>query len=477
MRATRSRATRLIAALLALALVAAACGRDEDDTEAGSGEPTADDGGDGTADDGDDAGTGSGGATSLDEGGFGDLEGLCSEGDGEPSVATETGLSDDEIRVGVLSDKGATVAPGLNEEMYDAAVAFAAWCNEHGGIGGRELVVADRDAKLFEYSDAVEAACREDFALVGGGAVFDEDPDDIRVGCDLPNIAGYVVSARGRVADLQVQPVPNPIYQLTVGHYQRLGELYPDAVQRVAVLTGDLPATRLVGDQSREAMELLGYDVTYYQEYSSAGENPWRNFVAQMRDADVGILEFIGQPLNLVELNKAMDIEGWYPEAVVLQTNFYDENYVAEAGDISGNALIRSAYHPLEMAEDNKATQDYLDLMERYNPSGKIALLGMQTTSALLLFAEAVKSCGTDLSRECLLEAAADRTGWTGGGLHADQPPGNVTPGACFLFLEVEADGFVYSEELTDPDEGIFNCEGDNVIELENDYGVPRPTS
>ena len=95
--------------------------------------------------------------------------------------------------------------------MYDTAVAFTKWCNEHGGINGREIVLSDVDAKLFEYEPAVTEACGRDFALVGGGAVFDEDPNNVRVGCDLPNIAGYVVSARGRVADLQVQPIPNTL--------------------------------------------------------------------------------------------------------------------------------------------------------------------------------------------------------------------------------------------------------------------------
>ena len=70
--------------------------------------------------------------------------------------------------------------------MYDTAVAFTEWCNEHGGILGRELVLSDVDAKLFEYEPAVTEACGRDFALVGGGAVFDEDPNDVRVGCDLP---------------------------------------------------------------------------------------------------------------------------------------------------------------------------------------------------------------------------------------------------------------------------------------------------
>ncbi len=122
---------------------------------------------------------------------------------------------------------------GLNEEMYDTAVAFTEWCNEHGGILGRELVLSDVDAKLFDYEPAITDACGRDFALVGGGAVFDEDPNDVRVGCDLPNIAGYVVSARGRTADLQVQPVPNAIYDVAMGRYNAAARDFPDSGDQV----------------------------------------------------------------------------------------------------------------------------------------------------------------------------------------------------------------------------------------------------
>ena len=77
-------------------------------------------------------------------------------------------------------------------------MAFAEWCNEHGGINGRELVVADRDAALTEFNARIIDACSQDFALVGGGAVLDESDNGGRVACGLPNIAGYVVSEEGR---------------------------------------------------------------------------------------------------------------------------------------------------------------------------------------------------------------------------------------------------------------------------------------
>lgn len=460
--------TRTTSLLLALLLIAAACGRDdggqtvEEDTDT-----TADaDGG------GNDGGDGGGDATSLAEGGFGDLEAVCQEGDA--AGATAPGVTDSQITVGTMTDKG-SIVPGLNEEMYDTAVAFVEWCNENGGILGRDLVLSDVDVKLFDYEPVVTEACGRDFALVGGGAVFDEDPNDVRVGCELPNIAGYVVSARGRVADLQVQPIPNPIYRINLGRYNAAKRLYPDAIDRYAIMASAIPSVSLVRDQSIEVAEGLGYEVVYRIDYQTQGETGWANFVREMQQADVQVLEFIGQPQNLVQLTQEMNTAGWYPEVILLSGNFYDALYQEAGAEIAGNLLIQSQFHPMELADDEKATQDYLDLMEQYNPSGKVALLGQQGLSSWLLFAKAATACGSDLTAECLLENARAETGWTAGGLHAPQTPGNLEPSPCYVLLDLEADGFVVNEEATQANEGIYNCDESNVFDMTGDYGVARP--
>ncbi len=456
--------TRARSAALALLLVAsAACSRDDGDAVAGSDgttTTTASEGGGGDDD-----------ATLLANGGFGDLEAVCQEGDA--SGATAPGVTDTSITVGTMTDKG-SVVPGLNEEMYDSAVAFTQWCNEQGGILGRELILSDVDAKLFDYEPAVTEACGRDFALVGGGAVFDEDPNGVRVACELPNIAGYVVSARGRTAELQVQTIPNPIFNIAMGRYNAAIREFPEGADRYGIMASALPSVLLVKQQSIETAESVGMEVVYEFDYQTQGETGWANFVREMRDADVKILEFIGQPQNLIELTDQMDIAGWYPDTILLSANFYDDLY-RQGATTEPTLFIQSVFHPLEQAADNKATQDYLDLMEQYNPNGKIALLGMQGMSSWLLFAEAATACGSDLTAACLLAEAGAQTDWTAGGLHSRQSPGNTEASPCFLILGLEADGFVYNEQATAADEGIYNCSEDNVFEMTGDYGVPRP--
>ena len=55
--------------------------------------------------------------------------------------------------------------------------------------------------------------------------------------------------------------------------------------------------------------------------------------------------------------------------------NFYDKILTDTGGDAIKNTYVSTAFVPLEKASENKATQDYLDIMKQYNPSGKVASL------------------------------------------------------------------------------------------------------
>jgi ABC-type branched-subunit amino acid transport system substrate-binding protein len=451
----RSRA--VTAALVASLLFASACGRGEDETESGAPETTASGSSDTTGT------TAAVVESRLDAGGFGDLENVCQEGEGGP--ASDIGVTADSINVGTLTDKGFAARPGLNQEMVDAAVAFAAWCNEHGGINGRQLVIDDRDAALTAYNDRITESCAEDFALVGGGAVFDDADNGGRVACGLPNVAGFVVSETARVADLQVQPVPNPLTEYAAGAYRRLAEARPELMDHYGIMTGNVGATLSTRDQVLDAVTQLGFQTVFNQEYSSAGESNWRPFVEQMRDAGVEVFEWVGEPEYLSAIQEAMALVGFYPEVIMVNTNIYDTRYLETVGNNTRNTLIRTAYTPFELADENPATADYLELMERYNPGGKLAQLGAQAVSAFLLFAQAASECGADLTRTCMIENAGSVTSWTGGGMHAEMNPSAGSAPQCFAFIAVTPGSFTVDEELTQPNEGIFNCDPENVLQ------------
>ena len=448
------RARWLVVMVVVLALLAAACGRSDDETEEGASETTAsDDGG------------GAGGS-----GNFGDLTEVCSDGDA--SGATAQGVTDDEIAVATFSDPGFVGRQGLNQELFDAAEVFAAWCNDNGGINGREIVVHERDAALTEYRARMAESCREDFFMVGGGAVFDDTGQEDRLNCLLPDIAGFVVSAAAKGADLLVQPVPNTVDAVNVAAQRYVMERFPDTVDAVGYLTGNVPATVAVNDQNQEAAEDLGLETVYEAQYSAAGESSWTPLAQALQSNEVKGLQWTGEPENLAKLLVALDDIGYELEWVATAANHIDQKLIDQGGAAVRNVFIAGSVVPFFQAEDNEATQQYQDLFEEYLPDGRSqAYLGYQAFSAWLLFAQAVKECGSEVTRKCVYDNARSVEDWTGGGLHAPSNPAEGLPPECATISEATPEGFQVATDF-EPTEGLFDCNPDNVAETTGDYGT-----
>jgi ABC-type branched-subunit amino acid transport system substrate-binding protein len=458
--------TRRFIVLVAVAvLVAAACGRGDDGTSAGTSapddtsattEPAADDG--------------------LDAGAFGDLGTVCSEGEGEPEpIDAVPGIDGTTINVATIADPGFQGRPGLNQEMFDSAEAVVAWCNEHGGVRGYDIELHLRDAALTNYQPKIIEACDEDFFMVGGGAVFDDTGQADRLECALPDIAGFLVTPTAIDSDLALASAPNPLDQLAIAELVYAGERWPDATDRVGIMTGAVPATQIVRDRTVEAMEGLGWEVVYNEEYNPLGESSWRPFAQAMSEAGVELFVYVGEPENFAALQQAARDIGFEPTAWLPGPNHYDANYITVAGDNAQGTFTRTITWPFERADENTATAQYLELMETYKPDGKYpALLGAQALSSWLLFLRAVGQCvdaGT-LDRDCVFTTAAEQAPWTGGGLHAAiDPTGGDTVEPCALILEATPDGFVLVDDVELDDTG-FSCDPAYVVDLTGDYGT-----
>ena len=302
--------------------------------------------------------------------------------------------------------------------------------------------------------------------VVGGGAAFDDTGQADRLGCGLPAIVGYAVSAEAAGADLSIQPLPNPSNELSVGSLRYLEQQFPESTENVAIFTAAIESTQSIAARYKEAITTeLGWDIGYEGTYSPLGETSWRPFLEPMRQNDVRGLIYVGEPANLAAFLReaqSLDIDfDW----VSVDSNAYDPT-LAGAGEAAATTHVRSTISPFltdEDAEDNVAIQQYRELMERYDPDGKIAYLGVQGLSAWLLFAKAANECGADLYRDCVWENAAQVTEWTGGGLHA---PADLTDGGkapnCWSLVVVE-DGRFRTADI-DPSDGVFVCDPESVV-------------
>jgi len=448
------RPTHLVLALLAAgALVAAGCSSDRgEDVSGGADTPTT------TA------------ADAAGAGDFGDLVGLCGPREGEAVAPTggpeETqGVGEDTVVVGTVSDPGFEGRPGLNQELFDASEAFVAWCNEAGGINGRQIELNLHDAAVTEYQAAVGEACATDFALVGSGAVQDNFWPETGAACGLIDVAGFSLTpekaglaGQDPLEVRSVQPLPNPGDRYNVGAYRVLAEEFPDALARSGLVYADLDSVVYQRNRIADAIDQVGGEVVYDARHNILGESNWAPFAAAIQEAGVEFFQFVGEGENFALLLQAMDEVGYRPEVMLVETNFYDETFLDAAGPAADGVYIRTGFTPFEEAADNPATQQYLDLMEAQG--GRVAQLGMQAMSAWALFAQAARDCDRagDLTRSCVLEAAASVTDWTGGGLHAPSAPGENGGSACTMTLQVQDGAFV----RVHPDAG-YDCGEDST--------------
>jgi hypothetical protein len=316
-------------------------------------------------------------------------------------------------------------------------------------------------------------ACDKDFFLVGGGATFDQDGVKDRLTCMLPDVAGFLVSPEASDADLQAQPLPNTVKHLPDGDFVWLGKKFPASKSKVGILVGDIAATKVTGARQREAITKgLGDKVVYDQVYPAAGPPSWTPYATAIKENGVKGLIWVGEPQYLGKLIQAVADLGYKLDWVRADANHYDSTLITGAGDALASApvYVRSAFWPFEKANQNPATKKYLELFEKYKPNGKNrTYLGLQAMSAWLLFAQAARECGNDLTRKCVYEKATSVSAWDGGGLHAQTNPSSHDATSCFILEQATPKGFVT------PDVGatksIYRCDPKEVYTLKGDYG------
>jgi hypothetical protein len=444
---------RSFAALAALAVVAGACSSDRSD------DPTATGGGNDARGSDTTAAENGNGDTVM----FGDLESPCGEAEDGSAGATEQGVTDSQIVIGYGDDAGFPTSPGLSHETSDAIEAMIDWCNNQGGINGRQIVGNYYDAAITDVVNAMTQACGEVFTLVGNAWALDSAQEETRLGCGLPSVPTYSVSPEFANAPLMYQSVPNPADVYPAGWADQVAELFPDEVKNATVMFGNFAATIDTKDKVLQTFDDFGFEFLDCPiEYNIAGEPDWKPFAQRMSDCGAEVVYYAGQPYpNMQNLLDAAAQLGYDP-IWLTDSNAYLQSFADWNATGNGDRVyVRTAFTPFEQADSNPATQQYLDIVTDHG--GDVSQLGEQATSSFLLWATAAKECGADLTRQCVLDELAKVTSWTGGGLHAESNPGGNMPPECAMLLKLDGTTWV---QAAPEEQGEFDCNPDGAIEL-----------
>jgi hypothetical protein len=418
-------------------------------------------------------------AGAIAAGDFGSLQHVCGPAPkGQVDKATGSqGVTATSMKIGVFADPDNTARPGLDQELFDTADVFSQWCNGLGGIAGRKILVDKHDSGLFRVAATMADACRSDFYLVGGGSVLDDGGVDERLKCLLPQISGFVVTDKARLADLQVQPQNTPDDVLEQGIFRFLTEKFPATLDKVGLLTGNLPALETTSDQYKQAAAKLGWKTVYSDQYNAVGESTWAPYAAELKQKGVKGLEYVGEPENLALLVQALADIHYKLDWILGSPNMYDAKLTTAAGKALADApvYIGLSIAPFEYASRVPAVAEFLALFAKYKPSAKPrTLLAVNAMSAWLFFAKSATECGANLTRRCVYDTSYRPTTWDAGGIWSGAPISHGTASSdCDVNVEATPTGFVPLPWRANT--GFFDCEPANLLKLTGTF--PKPTT
>jgi ABC-type branched-subunit amino acid transport system substrate-binding protein len=374
-------------------------------------------------------------AAASGPGTFGTLGQVC--GPGTATGATDVGITNTAIEAGTIADVGWSVEPGLLQPIFDAADAFVGWCNAAGGINGRKITLDKRDSAFSNYLPQVKASCPTDVALVGSMGILDDTGAAAWEACGMPNFTAATVGAVAANAKLMYPMTPIPADQQTIGGFHLLFDQNPAWKSAV----GSLYSNGAAGDREQhtynEAITSLGAKVVYTAEYTPTTTN-WAPYIQAMKSAGVKFLFLNDTDTTSAAIEQAMATAGWYPEIQISPSQLYTQNMLTLAGKIAQNYYTYIPITPFEAASSVPAIQTYLTLLNQYAPKATKTFFGVTAFSAWLLFAEAVKSCGSNVTRTCIESYVTGQTAWTGGGLQGPINPAANVASQCFILMKVD---------------------------------------
>ncbi|TDC53707.1 hypothetical protein E1281_17330 [Actinomadura sp. KC345] len=435
---------RLAAGALAVTLVTASCASDRS-------------GGDGLS-----GGTGSDGGGASASKTFGTLPSPC--GPGDAKGATEQGVTDDQITIGFGDDRGFPSAPGLSKEMGDAVGAMIEWCNDQGGINGRTIKGNQYDAAYSQSAKVMQESCKQDFMLVGQGYAMDEAAEQHRVACKLPTVAGFTVGPNAAMGPMKYEAVPYPVDMMNIAGLRIAEQLFPDFKEKTDVLLSTSPAVSAGTNKITGAMKEVGMEpMDCGVRLNDKGESSYMPFAEKIKDCGAKYLWSSDSPdPGQFSLLESVERAGATPK-YVFEATWYGEMVSKWNGSGAGDGLhIGMIFQPLENAGEVPAVKQYVDLVSAKD--GKVALLGMQAASAFLLWAQSAQKCGSDLTRQCVINELSKVHEWTGGGLHAPTDPGNNKPASCGLMVKLTKNEY---EQIHPKNTGEFQCGPEFVVEID----------
>ena len=359
-----------------------------------------------------------------------------------------TGVTASTVTVGNVS----TLYAGLFKGALVGTQAYAAYVNSTGGLNGRKMLVDSYDDGYqgAPNKQAHQEVVQKDFAQVGGFSLQDSYGETVMAA--NPGVPDVTVPLSQTLADLPnlYSPDPGQVGWPT-GGLLYFKSKYPSTVKYAASLVADQPSAIVKWGGEKAAMQSVGYDVIYDQQFDITQTDFTQNVLA-MKQAGVKILFLDQMPANYAAaVIKALNQQNFHP-VTVFGASTYSENLIPDSG---GAAATNGDYlyqlTPLYLGEDATALPSvgtFLSWVQKTSPGFKPDLYTLFGWLSAQLFSQAFLAAGKNPTRGSELQQLAKITSFNGNYLITTSNPAAKQPGHCYVMSRITDGKF---QRLDDP--------------------------
>ncbi len=367
------------------------------------------------------------------------------------------GITSSTITIGQIATVTGPV-PGLFQGAFNGLDAWAAYVNSTGGIGGRTVKVVQKDDALDcnTYTNDLNSLNSQVFSVVGtftiedtcGKAALTADPT-------FPDIQGYLLDPHLISLPNALTPTPQPPGYFTTGAIW-LKQKFPQAIAHSADLYSTL--AKLSYEEISQTYKSQGFQYVYTRGTGPLETN-FTSDILRMKSLGVRVVTLEAQQVgSIAAFIQQADQQGFHPDAIVA-AQAYDSALFKDIGSSDASNLYMPLGYPLYLGQDratNPALATFLDWLNRVHPGANVDLYTVEAWAAGQLFAQAMKSLGSNPTRADLINAVQQIHGFTADGLLPSSDPGRKQGSVCVVVAGVKGHSFV---RLTPPDKG-YECNG-----------------
>ena len=399
--------------------------------------------------------------------------------------AGDVGITSSEIHVAVIADVDNSLAPGVFKASVDAMNAWAKVVNKDGGLAGRKVVIDFIDSKLNPNTtrNATITACANDFAMVGGEALFMSNVDDM-VACQnqagqaigLPDMPGLALDPAQSCSPVSYPIIgygpycttknDNPQTYLASQGDARYYLSQNKDLHGVWLVPADLKSTKNSLLPSYNAMVDLGIKKDgdgFYDTFQTDPQSALTPVIQQIKSSN-STFAYSGSD-KMAGLRKEATLQGVTSVKVWGCTQACYSKPFLEAGgaDVEGTQTVITT---LPFYTEYKLNPTLKKLVAAVGGIDKVDSNAVASWQAALLFQDAVGKTianGGTLDRQSLFNSLKQETTFDAAGIMGPTNVAEHMQPTCIVMAQVKGGKLV----RTFPKKaGTFNCSPKNVVQI-----------